>query len=442
VKERLEHFDVCIRCGYRIDRTQQLRCVCEFEGAFSPLCALTQHLGAQAERLGALQLVQVSGLGRSELLQGRVGSAGQVHRPRCGERPARTPRRIGRQLRRSLQERRRRSITATRACPVGRSLELAGHLLVRPGESLRTMPGAAIGIGDRIGQLRERRVRQATLLGRGRGVDRRPHQRVEEPHPRADPNQVGTLRGTSRTRVDPEQLAGPPQQRGITDGLGRRHKQQGPRLGRKLHQAPPKTLLDPARQPDLLEQPKPARKLVQTESSRKLEQRQRVPLRLGQDPLDDLSVDAARQRAQQQGARVSVSETLELKLFHPDQLGELDVVASSEHHRNRISVQAACHHTERPCRSPVEPLRVVDDHKQWLRRTGGRKQAQNAEADEERLGRSAEPKAEGCLECKPLRLGQLREPVEQGSAQLLQPRKRQLHLRLDTRGPHDLKALG
>src|SRR5262249_6536828 len=66
--------------------------------------------------------------------------------------------------------------------PPGRPLQLGSDVLVRPGCGLGLVPRTAIGVGIRVGRLRERRVQLLPVWQRCRPVDRRADQRMPEPH--------------------------------------------------------------------------------------------------------------------------------------------------------------------------------------------------------------------------------------------------------------------
>jgi hypothetical protein len=84
---------------------------------------------------------------------------------------------------------------------------------------------------------------------------------------------------------------------------------------------------------------------------------------------------------------------------------------------------------------PVEPLRVVHDADKRLRLSHRRHQAQDREADEEPVRGVAVAQAERGFERVALGSGQTLEAIRERGAQLLQPRERELHLRLDARRP-------
>ena len=128
-----------------------------------------RDLRAQALQPGALQLVERGKLGGRQQLERRVRCGGIELGLRGGQGPPASLRRIGGQLRRVRQESRRRRRASARLRTVGRALQLGGHLLVDAHRRLSTMPCQTIGVGIRIGRLRQRPMRSSPL---GRGAAR------------------------------------------------------------------------------------------------------------------------------------------------------------------------------------------------------------------------------------------------------------------------------
>ena len=157
--------------------------------------------------------------------------------------------RFGRQHRRALEERGSGGQAPARLGSAGRALELLRDILVGSRRSLGPVPGAAVGIDLRIGDLRQRPMDVLSLLKRRRPVGRRAHQRMTKPHARAELDQSGVDRGGRRVRPDREPLRCSPHQHRVAGRIGRRKPEQAPRLGRKRVEPPPEALLDPPRRP-------------------------------------------------------------------------------------------------------------------------------------------------------------------------------------------------
>ena len=84
-----------------------------------------------------------------------IRRAGLVAALRGGERAARARLGLGRQDRRRAEERRRRREAPACLRSAGRFLQLGGDVLVEARSRVREMPGAAVGVGLRVGRLGE-----------------------------------------------------------------------------------------------------------------------------------------------------------------------------------------------------------------------------------------------------------------------------------------------
>ena len=149
-----------------------------------------RHLAAQQVHPGPGELVKRDRLRRREQVEGVAEAAGLLAELRCGERAVGLPDRIGGERDRALQERRRRRQAAPGLRPPGRALQLDRDLLVGDGGGLGPMPGPAIRVGDLVGRLGQGRVRLPPLPQRGGLVGRGAGQRVAEPDPGAELDQL------------------------------------------------------------------------------------------------------------------------------------------------------------------------------------------------------------------------------------------------------------
>jgi hypothetical protein len=205
--------------------------------------------------------------------------------PQSANRP---PSGVLRQRHGAPQESRRGGETAARLRPASRALELQGHLLVRPCGGRGQMPRTTVRIGLPIGRFCQRQVdRPAIRRRRRRSVHRRAHQGMAERHLPADRQQSFRLCGLRGRRPDAEPPGRAPQQQWIADRFRRRDQQQTPPvLGEQL-ETPDEALLDPPGQRLCAQQAETARQLRRGQPMRQLEQRQRIPPRLGDDPVPD-----------------------------------------------------------------------------------------------------------------------------------------------------------
>ena len=202
-------------------------------------------LPAQQLHLRGLLRVERVGLDGGQQAQRRVQRAGVAFRPRRREQPLRPARRIRGQQRRAFHERggRRQAPAGLRA--PGRALQLAGDLLIGAWRGLGPVPGAAVGIEPRIGDLRQHAVHLSPVLHGRRPVGRRAHQGMPEPYPRAEFGQLGLDRGRACLHRDAEPPGRPPHQRHVAGRIRRGQLQEPQRLGRQGLQPPQEALLDP-----------------------------------------------------------------------------------------------------------------------------------------------------------------------------------------------------
>ena len=148
----------------------------------APAPAGEHDLRAQPLQPRALELVDRPELGGGQEV-GRGRGVGDVElRLGRGERALDAHGRVWRQLGRPLQERGGRGQPAAPLRAVGRARHLRGHRLVRRRRRMRAMPGATVGIEDRVGRVGERPVHVAAVARVRRAVDRRADERMREAH--------------------------------------------------------------------------------------------------------------------------------------------------------------------------------------------------------------------------------------------------------------------
>ena len=114
-----------------------------------------------------------------------------------------------------------------RACarPADRSSSEA-DLLIGSRRRRRQVPRPPVGVEFAVGRLGQRQVRCLALRQRGRPVDSRAHQRMTEPHPRADLEQPVRLGGGCGRCRNAKPLGRLPDQHGVADRFGRGDQQQ------------------------------------------------------------------------------------------------------------------------------------------------------------------------------------------------------------------------
>ena len=100
---------------------------------------------------------------------------------------------------------------------------------------------------------------------------------MAEPHPAAELDQAGVLRGHDRVDSEPDLARRPPQQRLVPDGLCCGDQQQPSSVVGEQLELPQEALLDPGRQRSHARELEPARELGRRQTPRQLEERERVP---------------------------------------------------------------------------------------------------------------------------------------------------------------------
>ena len=260
----------------------------------------------QQLRAGSLVLVQGPRLRHRQQPERRIGRASLVLALRGEERTLRPAPQIGRQLGGALVKCRARGQAAARPRSPSRVLQHGGDVLVEPGYRLSAVPGAAIRIGVGIGGLGERVVHAPALFWRASAVDRRTHERMTEPHLRAESNQSDAGRRCGGVRPDAEPGGRPQHQHRIPGRLSRRDEKQEPRRRRERRQPLPVALLDPSRHRRAAGQPEPSRELGGRPATWQLKQRQRVAVRLGHDPITHLLIERAGEHCPEQLLRITV----------------------------------------------------------------------------------------------------------------------------------------
>ena len=322
----------------------------------------------------------------------------------------------------------------------GRAFEFGGDVLVEPGRRVRTVPGPAIGIDVRVGGLGEGPVSALALLRRSRPVDRGPGERMTEPQLAARLDEPGRGRRRRGLRLHTELIGRTPYQHRVPERLGRGDEQQPPRRRRKRRQPPPEAFLDPARQGQGGGQPEPARQFLGRQPAGLLKQRERVPPRLGHDPVAYPLVEGTRDGRLEQRSRITVGQPVDHELRQGRQVLLTAGLAHREDDRGRLGREMARHEREGLRRGPVEPVRVVHDADQRPLAGDLRQQAQDGQAHREAIRCVPVPQAERDGEGVALWTRQAIEAVQERRAQLVQPGERELHLGLDARRLRDAKS--
>ncbi len=238
------------------------------------------------------------------------GCLGRDRQPACPRR------RVGAQLGGTRAGGGGSRVPAALRCLLGGPVETGGDLLVRLGGTSGAMPGAAPGVVAALAPLHrvgERPVHCQPLAERRLLVDRRPDQRVPERERLPSlPDQPGPLGRREVGGVRAERLSGAQHQARLAHIVGRGDQQQQPgSVGQ------PGRLAAERR-----EQPAGQRELTGISggggrSGGELDQRQRIALRLGQDPVAQrrcqvggLGVEERRRRFRRQPGEPQLGQAL------------------------------------------------------------------------------------------------------------------------------------
>ena len=336
-----------------------------------------------------------------------------------------------------MKERGRGGDAAPASGAVGRALQIVSHRLVWPLRGVGTVPRSAVGIDLRIGRLGQG-VMYILAVGQGRSpVGRRPHQRMPEPHPQAHLEQPGSLGRCRGASPDPEPLGCTPEQSRIADRFGSRRQQQPLALSRQRPYPAEKALLDTTRQWPRVREPEASRHLGRRQPPGELQQRQRVAARLRDDPVPHRLVQAATEHRGQQVSCVDIAEPFQhqFRQIHQDRFGAR--LANREHERDRLGHQATGNKRQSLQRSPIEPLRIVEEADQRLSLSDLGQQAEGGQTDHETIRDIAFRQPERHAQRITLRDRESLKLVEHRTAELMQTGKRELHLRLDAPDSYD-----
>ena len=105
-----------------------------------------------------------------------------------------------------------------------------------------------------------------------------------------------SIGGVDRGELDPETITGVAQEQRIANRLGRSDDQETPGVRRERHQPPGVGHLDSLRDIVRLQDAETAGQLRRRQAARQLDQRQRIPTCLGEDPVPDTLIERERHR--------------------------------------------------------------------------------------------------------------------------------------------------
>jgi hypothetical protein len=242
---------------------------------------------------------------------------------------------------------------------LGAPLKFGCDILIGPGRGLGEVPGAPIGIELWIGRLRQCLMGLAAFARGGRPVDRRTDEWMTKGHLDTEFHQPLGLGGIGGLGLDPEPVRRPPQQRRVAERLRCREQQQPARGQGKRRQPPREAVLDATGQRREAWYPEPARQLRRRQPPRQFQQRQRVAVRLSNDPIAHPLIQRPADHRGQQRPRIIVTQTVDHKLRKSHEIVFIAGLAHDEDQGDRLGHQTAGNKCERLSRGPIQPLRVV-----------------------------------------------------------------------------------
>jgi hypothetical protein len=345
------------------------------------------------------------------------------------------PSRLRRQRRRPLERRgRNRHSPAPPRC-VGVILEVSRKVLVIPDRGHRPVPQLALWISNDLSQSRIRRdsLRHGCLL-----PQRRPNKRMAEAqlaginldqanlNRRVDRRNRNDVSRDRRSAADDLIERSPPVQR--------RGQQAGARVRGQLVEPRGERPLEPHRQRQGRERQLLVNARFRWQRTRQLDQRQRVPGGRCEDPCPHDRMEPRRSAIQQAG-RCLGAEPLQLNRGQPALRQSRCISRSSRSQEcHWFQLQPPGNESQDCQGGLIEPVRVVHNQDQ---RTGLRRfadQLMRRQRHPEQVGLKVAGDAERRLEHAPGPIGQHLPDPEDRLKQLMQPGKRKLGFRLNTRG--------
>jgi hypothetical protein len=228
-------------------------------------------------------------------------------------------------------------------------------------------------------------------------------------------DQLGLLGCQHRRGVDPESVGRAPQQGGVAHRVGGCRQQQELRLARQRPDPIDVRLLDPARQLGRIGQPEPAGELTQSPFAGQLEESERVPPGLGDDPVTHRGVQRAVQLGSKQRTSVAVAQPADHEARQALQLDFTADLAYGKHQRDALPLrhQAAGDERDRLGGDPVQPLRVIDEAEHGLLPGHVAEQGQDREPHQEPIRWRAGSQAERRTERRALGSREELEPMKE-----------------------------
>jgi hypothetical protein len=134
-------------------------------------------------------------------------------------------------------------------------------------------------------------------------------------------------------------------------------------------------------------QPEPAGEVCHIPAARKLEQRKRIAVALGDDLEADSRIERPVQIAQQQRTRIAVAESTNRHLRESNKDVLPDAGTDCADDRDPLGEEAAADKPKNLRRGAVQPVRVIDDTKERLLLGDLREERERRKTDEKSVRR-------------------------------------------------------
>ena len=427
-----QRLDVRLPCKSGVDGLQafgrleqQRRCL-----AAAPLGK--HNVSAQTNEPCALQLVQRTALGGGQKRERRARRAGLELCLRGSERSGPAPTGIERELSGALEKCGNRGHASPALRSISRSFQLIGDCLIGSERCVGTVPRPAIGVDTRVGYLGERSVHLLPLSRGRRAIGRRARQCVPKAHPLADLDQSVRLGRSGCAPADPEYLGRAPQHGCVSNRLCSGGEEKSLRVCRERSDAADKALLDTVGHWPRVRTTETARQCCGGQPLWQLQQSERISIRFRDDPIAHAFVHPPECRGIEERARIRVTQTIDHHHRKSPEISVVARVAHGEYHCNRLRQEPPRYEAEHLCRSPIEPLRIIDDADQRPLLGALGQQTQKSHPDEKAIGGRTGHEPECSAKRVALRGRQFLQVAQQRRTELMDAGKRELHFGLDS----------
>lgn len=153
-----------------------------------------------------------------------------------------------------------------------------------------------------------------------------------------------------------------------------------------------------------------------------------IAARLGDDPVADALIEASRDDGLEEGPGVLVVQAAEQELRQADEVAVVIRLPHREHERHVLREQPPGHETQDLARGAVKPVGVIDEAEDGLLLGDLGEQGQGPERHQETVRRIPGHEAQRDAQCALLGLRKAAELPKHRCAELMESRKRQLHL--------------